>query len=289
VEGRRDYIIQYTRGGDRIKRESERNGRTHSFKYHIEKYIEDLEADGYEAPHIMTPFGKKLVELAKIEKGARILDLGMGAGTSLFPAAEKAGATGQVIGIDICKDMVRYTHEKIKKYKVDNACVIQADAQSLVFKDNSFDYVLSGFSYIFSTLEEIRRVLRKGGRFGLSTWKTLEYMEWMASCLGKYIPVNSKDVYSQVTLGELRTLLDEAGFTNIVTSTETQLFHYADEEQWWRATYDSGWEDYIKKIEDMGAVRMEEFKKEAFKELQIYKKSDSIPFVVCVHFVFGTK
>lgn len=271
-----------------MKRKPKDEG-THTFEYNIEKYIEDLEADGYKGPHILTPFGKKLVELAEIVKGACILDLGMGAGTSLLPAAEKAGNTGQVIGIDICSDMVKYTHEKIKKYNVSNSHVIQADAQSLIFKDNSFDYVLSGFSYTYSTLEEIRRVLKKGGRFGLSTWKTLEDMEWMASFLKKYIPVDSKDVYNQVTSEELRTLLDEAGFTNIVVSTETQTFHYADEEQWWTAMHDSGWEDYLKKIEDMKPGRMETFKKEAFEALQVHKQSHGIPFVVCAHFAFGTK
>ena len=272
-----------------MDREPNRSEEPSVFKYDIEKYIEDLEADGYGAPHILTPFGKRLAELAEIEDGSCILDVGMGAGTSLFPAAEKVGTTGFVIGIDISEEMVKYTYEKIRKYGLNNAHVLRADARTLIFKDNSFDYVLSGFSYTFSTLDEIRRVLKKGGRFGLSTWKTLDDIEWMAQCLRKYMDIDSKEVYNQETPEELKTLLDKAGFTNITVSTETQTFYYADEEQWWTERSDSGWEEYMKKVEDMGPGTLDELKKEAFQKLQEYKQPHGIPFSASAHFAFGTK
>jgi len=47
-------------------------------------------------------FGARLVEHAAISPGAAGLDVGCGSGSSLFPAAEKAGHRGHVIGIDIC-------------------------------------------------------------------------------------------------------------------------------------------------------------------------------------------
>jgi O-methyltransferase/aklanonic acid methyltransferase len=47
-------------------------------------------------------FGVQLVEKAAIFSGAQLLDVGCGTGSSLFPAAEKTGPTGFVVGIDIC-------------------------------------------------------------------------------------------------------------------------------------------------------------------------------------------
>jgi len=47
-------------------------------------------------------FGVKLVKLAAILPGSRVLDVGCGTGPSLFPAAEKAGVGGHAVGIDIC-------------------------------------------------------------------------------------------------------------------------------------------------------------------------------------------
>ena len=47
-------------------------------------------------------FGLKLVEQGGISLGDKVLDLGCGEGSSLFPAAERAGSGGYAIGIDIC-------------------------------------------------------------------------------------------------------------------------------------------------------------------------------------------
>jgi ubiquinone/menaquinone biosynthesis C-methylase UbiE len=241
-----------------------------------------------EGPLILTHFGKRLAELAEIRKGACILDLGMGGGTSLIPAAKRVGTTGQVFGIDISHEMIRYSYEKIKDLKIPNARLIQTDAKNLIFKDNTFDCVLSGFSYIYSTLEEIRRVLKDGGRLALSTWKILEDMEWMASFLNKYQPTDTKDHYHRDTPEELKTLLGEAGFTDITIITESQEFAYKDEEQWWADMRESGWKDHLKTLEESGHT-LEAFKKEAFEGLQKYKRSDRFPFTVAVRFGFGTK
>jgi ubiquinone/menaquinone biosynthesis C-methylase UbiE len=47
-------------------------------------------------------FGLRLVEHAAIPSGAKVLDVGCGTGSSLFLAAERAGASGHAVGIDIC-------------------------------------------------------------------------------------------------------------------------------------------------------------------------------------------
>lgn len=47
-------------------------------------------------------FGARLVEQAGVQPGFRILDIGCGAGPSLFPAAQKTGPRGIATGIDIC-------------------------------------------------------------------------------------------------------------------------------------------------------------------------------------------
>jgi O-methyltransferase/aklanonic acid methyltransferase len=47
-------------------------------------------------------FNARLVEQAAIPPGSKILDIGCGTGTSLFPAAERTGPRGRATGIDIC-------------------------------------------------------------------------------------------------------------------------------------------------------------------------------------------
>jgi O-methyltransferase/aklanonic acid methyltransferase len=59
-------------------------------------------ASKIESPDYWEYFGVRLVERADIRPGAKVLDVGCGTGSSLFPAAERAGKRGQAIGIDIC-------------------------------------------------------------------------------------------------------------------------------------------------------------------------------------------
>ena len=55
-----------------------------------------------DGPNYWDYFGAKLVEHAAIPLGARVLDVGCGSGSSLYPAVEKTGLRGYVVGIDIC-------------------------------------------------------------------------------------------------------------------------------------------------------------------------------------------
>ena len=55
-----------------------------------------------DGPDYWDYFGVRLVECAAIPAGARVLDVACGTRPSLFPAVERTGASGQVIGIDIC-------------------------------------------------------------------------------------------------------------------------------------------------------------------------------------------
>ena len=51
-------------------------------------------------PPFFQYFGKELVNFAQVPPGARVLDVATGRGAVLFPAAEKVGQEGEVIGID---------------------------------------------------------------------------------------------------------------------------------------------------------------------------------------------
>ena len=53
-------------------------------------------------PNYWEYFGARLVELADIQPGEKVLDVGCGTGSSLFPAADKIGVYGYAIGVDIC-------------------------------------------------------------------------------------------------------------------------------------------------------------------------------------------
>ncbi|MBU7048190.1 MAG: methyltransferase domain-containing protein [Theionarchaea archaeon] len=236
------------------------------------------------ALRISRPFGKKLVELAGISKGFTVLDIGTGLGPVFFPAVDRVKPHGLVIGIDISDEMVRGTYNEIT-YK--NAVIIQADAKTLPFKDDSFDVVLSGFSYIYFSCTEVVRVLKEGGQVALSSWASLGDINFMAEHVSRYMPVNSHEVCHEDTPEKLRDLLCEHGFESIKIIQETHDFTYMNEEQWWDEMMDSGWSYYAEIVG--GIIGMDKFKREVFDGLQGLKRDDGIPFTLSALLVFGTK
>ena len=137
-----------------------------------------------------------------------------------------------------------------------NANITLMNADDLGFPDRSFDYVLCGFigwDYCFDFIcneftgpdsrgREIYRVLRNGGRFGISSWQEQADLDWMQDILIEYFPyiITSENgeyaqqqlVYSQENLAGLEQILSIAGFNNIQVFEEIAVFISPDEETW---------------------------------------------------------
>jgi ubiquinone/menaquinone biosynthesis C-methylase UbiE len=73
--------------------------------------IFDRAAAAYDqvGPPFFAHFGRRLVELARLAPGERVLDIATGRGAVLFPASEAVGPAGQVMGIDLAPAMVAAT------------------------------------------------------------------------------------------------------------------------------------------------------------------------------------
>ena len=61
-----------------------------------------IDVTDLDGPDYWDYFGNRLVEHAAITPGTKVLDIGCGTGSSLFPAASKVEASGYAIGLDIC-------------------------------------------------------------------------------------------------------------------------------------------------------------------------------------------
>jgi len=116
--------------------------------------------------------GQDLVALAEMiddTAGARVLDLGCGAGHVSFHAAPRAG---EVVAYDLSPDMLAVVAKAAADRGLKNVATRQGVAEELPFADASFDYVLSRYSVHHwrdfpMAMREVRRVLKPGGRFGV--------------------------------------------------------------------------------------------------------------------------
>lgn len=116
-------------------------------------------------------FRGRLAELARLERGQSVLDVGCGTGGLVQAAKGFVGAGGTVAGIDPSPEMVARARRKAAGAGVDARFEV-ATIQALPFPDATFDAVLSSLMLHHLTdegraqgLAEVARVLKPGGRF----------------------------------------------------------------------------------------------------------------------------
>ncbi len=112
----------------------------------------------------------RLLDLAHIQRGERVLDVGCGTGSLAIAAKMRVGPSGTVDGIDASPEMIGRAKRKARNAGVD-ACFQQAVAEKLPFGDASFDVALSTLMVHHLPREarkamarEIARTLRPAGR-----------------------------------------------------------------------------------------------------------------------------
>ncbi|MCM1991625.1 class I SAM-dependent methyltransferase [Oceanirhabdus seepicola] len=252
-------------------------------------------------PKYFSYFGEKLVEYAKVNEGATLLDVACGKGASLFPAIHSVGEKGQVIGIDFSQEMVKETQSLICEQDLCNANLIQMDAEKLDFLDNSFDNVLCGLSTAFfsnslGAVDEMYRVLKDGGKIGLSTWKKREKKGVLDKVYAKCFPQgnhkNLSNIHGRPDFGSvdgIEKILKNAGFKNIEIFVEEKTFYYKDEEEWWQEQWTNAARGLFEHVERKGPDALNKFKDEAFNAIMEYKDEHGIRLDVKVLFSFGHK
>ena len=112
---------------------------------------------------------RKMLDLARIQPGQRILDIAAGAGEPAVSAAEQVGPSGYVLATDISEGIVELALQVARERGLKQIETRAMDGEKLDLPDASFDAVLCRLGLIYmphpvTALREWRRALRPGGR-----------------------------------------------------------------------------------------------------------------------------
>ena len=171
---------------------------------------------------------RRLAAAAAVRPGDRVLDAACGTGDLALAAAE-AGA-GEVVGLDFSERMLERARRKSPAIEW-----VNGDVLALPFPDGSFDAATIGFGVrnvadLERGLQELRRVLRPGGRLAvleitrprgaLRPFFTL-WFERLVPLLGRVLPGGGAYAYLPASVRrfppceELATLLSRCGFADV--------------------------------------------------------------------------
>jgi demethylmenaquinone methyltransferase/2-methoxy-6-polyprenyl-1,4-benzoquinol methylase len=171
---------------------------------------------------------KKCVKLLAENKPNTILDVATG--TADFAMECVKIGPQKIIGVDISEGMMKFGREKIKKAGLDKLITLQyGDAETLDFKDDTFDAIVVGFGVRnFENLEKglvnLRRVLKPGGKIvvlefsnprnGFIKWVYNFYFNKVTPFIGRMF---SKDIRAYTYLPEsVKAFPDNERFVEIL-------------------------------------------------------------------------
>jgi SAM-dependent methyltransferase len=146
-------------------------------------------AEAYErylVPAIFTEMADRLLDLARLGEGERVLDVGCGTGIVARRAAPRVGSTGTLVALDLNEGMLRVARRMSSDVQP-RIQWRQGDAAAPPFPDGAFDLVvcqqaLQFFSEPEKALCAMRRVLAPGGRAAIAALRPI-------ACTPAYVPL----------------------------------------------------------------------------------------------------
>jgi SAM-dependent methyltransferase len=195
------------------------------------------------------PITERMIGLAQVRQGQRVLDLACGYGNPTFDLAEAVGPDGYVLGLDLSEAMVRTAREWASRHGVTNVEFRTIDSElELGVQPASFDLATcrAGMQYMPDQVGCARAVydaLRPGSRFVTMTLgapeRCMPYMLTNAAVARHVrLPELGTDRPGPVglsTVARLEGVLTAAGFSDVRTDVlVSPIFEAADPPAAWQ-------------------------------------------------------
>jgi SAM-dependent methyltransferase len=187
---------------------------------------------------------ERLVELAGVRPGSRVLDVAAGYGEPALTAARRAGPEGSVVATDISAEMLAFGRERAAAAGLGNVEFVESDASSLDFPPASFDAAVSRWGIIFEPDAEaaagrIRGFLRPGARMAIASWGEPDQVPFLSIPMRTTRerlgvpppPPGTPGPLSRPTPAAIGGLLEGGGFSEVAVEQGEVTFEFDSPEQ----------------------------------------------------------
>ena len=232
-----------------------------------------------------TDVGRRLVALADVQPGERVVDLGCGRGAALFPAATAVGPTGTVLGIDLAPTMVALTRADARVRGLANVSVEMGDAQEPGLMTGRYDVVLSSLTVFFlpdplAGLRAWRDAVVDGGRLALTTFTGYDdpRWQWLSEIFPSRGPAattrdgeadSDEDTGGPFSSTErLHELLAEAGWRDATSVEQEHDVRFADADQWVEWSWSHGMRTYWEQMAESDRTSAEAAAREHLQAME---------------------
>lgn len=216
----------------------------------VQRYGWDKAAEYYEDSwkDQLKPAQDKLMEMADLKPGEKVVETSCGTGLVTFRAAQKVAPNGGITATDLSDKMVEIAEEAAKQQGIENIAFRRMDAEELDLDDSSFDAAICGLGLMYfpdpvQALKENHRVLKKGGRAVIAIWGERKNCGW-----ADIFPIVDKRVASEVcpmffqqgTGNTLEYSMKEAGFDKIEMERMSVKLNFKNSEHAIMAAFSGG-------------------------------------------------
>jgi SAM-dependent methyltransferase len=155
--------------------------------------------------------------VAELREGETVLDLGSGGGLDVILSARRVGPTGRAYGVDMTAEMLELARRNAAEAGVDNVEFIEGAIEALPLPDASVDVVISNCVINLAAdkdevIREVARVLRPGGRIGISDVVAEDHLTPVERALrGSHVGC----IAGALSFAEYRATLAAAGLVDV--------------------------------------------------------------------------
>jgi len=188
----------------------------------------------------------RLIELAEIKEGNRVLDVATGIGEPAATAARIVGSTGKVTAIDLSPGMLAIAKKRAMDIGLSNIIQFrEGDAESLNLPASSFNAITCRFGLMFmpevvTALKTMRQALTPDGHIAAAVWSSIDKVPSfqlpfeivMRETGTSPPPPGLPGPFSLADTNILREKFNQAGFHDIKIEKGTMSFKLPSPEQY---------------------------------------------------------